>query len=166
MIRVDGERNDKEAMRYDVILPLTEDRYQDCTQVAFFCHGWRSGIQFGFGGSMGAACLAAAIQGCTDRCTVILYACSAGRWFARELAKQLGDDYQVWSHDAKGHTTRNPTLVWSCGDQSVDVWQSMGWVDRSRLRRLLASSYRLELGDQTPKQLLETLDRERADTPG
>ena len=159
MIRVDGERSDKEAMRYDVILALTEERFEDCRQIAFFCHGYRSGIQFGFGGKDGAACLAAAIQGCTDRCTVILYACSTGLWFARELARQLGDGYQVWSHDSRGHTTRNPRLVWSAGDGSINVWTGLGWVDRARLRHQMAGDYRLQLGTQTPQRLRETLDR-------
>ncbi len=159
MIGVDGERSDKEDMRYDILMALTEQRFQDCTQIAFFCHGYRSGIQFGFGGKDGAACLAAAIHGCTDSCTVILYACSTGLWFARELARQLGDGYQVWSHDSRGHTTRNPRLVWSAGDGSINVWQGLGWVDRARLRQRMAGEYRLQLGTQTPQRLRETLDR-------
>lgn len=164
IIAVDGEQADKGAMRHEVIYALTDDRFQGCTQIAFFCHGWRSGLQFGFHGRTGAACLAAAIQGCTEQATVILYACSAGQWFAGELARNLGDGFQVWSHDARGHTTRNPRLVWSRGDQTVEVWHDLTWRKRAKLRELMASNYRLMLGDQTPQTLSEILDPEPSDT--
>jgi len=132
-------------MRHEVIYALTDERFQGCTQIAFFCHGWRSGLQFGFNGKTGAACLAAAIQGCTEQATVILYACSAGQWFAGEL--------------------RNPRLVWSRGDQTVEVWHDLTWRKRAKLRELMASNYRLMLGDQTPQTLSEILDQAPSDIP-
>lgn len=93
--------------------------------VAFFCHGWRTGVQCGF--DLGTvADLAQALSG-TRHIIVALYACSTAQGadggedagmpggdggFADRLRDELcragAVDCQVDAHSTAGHTTRNP----------------------------------------------------------
>ena len=163
---LDGESLADGQMRDRVMDQLFRPEHAGLTQLAFFCHGFRSGIQFGFHGRQGAECLAAAVQGATERATVVLFCCSAGQWFGPELARALGPQYAVWSHLTRGHTTRNPRLIFSRGDATEDVWQGLTWSRRRRLRALLRTDLRLRLGVLSPRSLREILDREHAGIPG
>jgi len=165
-VLLDPEARSKGQLRDLVLAELWSRENRQASQLAFFCHGWRSGIELGFTGKTGAECLAEGIKSCTDRATIILYACSTGQWFARELAAHLGPSFDVWSHTSRGHTTRNPQLVFSRGIQTEDVWAGLTNRQRRQLRELMTSQYRLMLGDQTPPLLSEILDREPSDTPG
>lgn len=85
--------------------------------VAFFCHGFKNRIQFGFRGPNGARRLAARIsKGRTGpgvlRC--MFYCCSVAadednwfNWFCDEL-ERLGCLYWAVGHSTSGHTTKNP----------------------------------------------------------
>jgi len=164
-VLIDAESRTSGQQRDVVLADLWHPENRNASQIAFFCHGWRSGMEFGFDGKMGARCLAEGIKSCTDRATIILYCCSTGQWFARELAAHLGPNYDVWSHGSRGHTTRNPQLVFSRGIQTEDIWAGLTWARRRELRELMASDYRLMLGDQTPPLLCEILGPAPSDTP-
>jgi hypothetical protein len=125
---IDNERS-ADIMRKAVIAELQQHRQQKC--IAFFCHGWKGGIQLGFRLYMVetfAAALGSAISatGC-----VVLYACDAGRdsdnesnddllpgpggegGFADELRDALCRARTDWvghvdAHVSTAHTTRNP----------------------------------------------------------
>jgi hypothetical protein len=77
--------------------------------VAFFCHGWSSGIQAGFRKNDDLACL----RGATH---VLLFACSCATGKnngENSFAKHLRDATaaEVWAHATRGHTTRNPHVI-------------------------------------------------------
>ncbi len=163
---LDTEHETRGELRGRVLDALFRAQHAGLSELALFCHGWPDGLAFGFKGKDGAACLAAGIESATEDCTIVLYACSAGREFAPELARMLGPSFRVWAHSSRGHTTRNPQLVYCCGDTVVDVWRSLRWTRRRQLRELMRGSLRFELGHLTAGSLFEILDRERADTPG
>lgn len=96
--------------------------------IAFFCHGWRDGIQAGVHRSLSVFADALAKR-CVLDPTIILYACSAGRdgdsdaiddtqpgagddgGFADALRDALvarGMRPRIFAHTTDGHTTRNP----------------------------------------------------------
>lgn len=99
--------------------------------IAFFCHGYKTGLQFG-ATMQNAHKLASAIKiACITEPTIILYACSAGRdgdnetddeddpgpggdgGFADKLRDELGKigvRATIWAHTTAAHTTRNPYL--------------------------------------------------------
>lgn len=89
--------------------------------VAFFCHGWRTGIQFGIGMAHLDA-LAAAISGASYGPTIALYCCSTGSgpgiggdggfadWFRDALCRAGADFCQIDAHTTAGHCTRNPNV--------------------------------------------------------
>ena len=163
---LDAEGLSAQQVRDAVLDQLFRPQHRGLQQVAFFCHGFPRGIGLGFHGRDGAACLAAGIQSATEQGTVILYSCSAGQWFAGELARMLGEGFAVWSHMGRGHTTRNPRLCYARGSESIDVWAQLTWTRRRRLRELLRGPARLQLGAMEPPRLFEILDRPLSDTPG
>lgn len=106
----------KSAMRARI---LGHIQYASPTICAFFGHGWRTGIQFGFGIANVKELAKALAYGCTS-VRVVLYACSTGDGagpggdggFADALRDALcvaGAPFcQVDAHDRPGHATRNP----------------------------------------------------------
>lgn len=100
------------GMRYFVlhrIRQLAPDR------LAFFCHGWATGIQFG----IGLEHLDELAAACSQPPIVTLYACSTGSGgdggngkFADAMRDALCVAGSPWcrvdAHTTKGHTTRNP----------------------------------------------------------
>lgn len=114
---------------------LVDSAGQAVEAVAWFCHGWRDGLQSGH--VLGTIpTLAKRLAGCLGPgAPVILYACDTARdsdgvrdddrktgpggagGFASELFMALHDlgrsDVRVYAHATEGHTTRNPWLrVW------------------------------------------------------
>ncbi len=97
--------------------------------VAFFCHGFRTGLQFG-ATLQNAGKLAAALKlACVSEPMIILYACSAGRdgdadtsdeddpgpggdgGYADKLRDELGKlgvRATIWAHSTAAHATKNP----------------------------------------------------------
>ncbi len=102
-----------------------DPRTFDC--VAFFCHGWRNGMEFGFT-RRNAKSLAAAIWKATKKTNVVvpLYLCSTGSGrnhgaisFADtlrdELCKAGAVNCRVMAHSAVKHTTKNPDALFFDG---------------------------------------------------
>jgi len=126
----------REDMRIDVTTAIEEEFYRGglLETVAFFCHGWKTGIQLGF--SLGGHDLTELADACEHTCTenvvVPLYACSTARdddmiisddqdpentvggdgGFANELREYLGTwglvSCRVVGHVTAGHSTFNP----------------------------------------------------------
>ena len=88
--------------------------------LAFFCHGWRTGIQFGWNLDSIDTLASVIAESCTsDAPIVALYACSTASGgvggdggFADQLRDALCQagavNCRVDAHDRPGHTTRNP----------------------------------------------------------
>lgn len=107
----------------------TIEEQTDLEALAFFCHGWRNGLQAGYQLAH-VRTLAQLIAGhMVDRAHVLLYACEAGRdadadsaddrepgpggdgGFADELrdaCESLGRHVTVMGHTTAGHCTQNP----------------------------------------------------------
>lgn len=99
--------------------------------VAFFCHGWASGIQFGLNRDAIGAFLTEAKPFLSPSVGWILYACSTAEndqpdsttenlgpatdgGFAdrfRDKMVELGIGGRVYAHKKPGHATENPTVV-------------------------------------------------------
>jgi hypothetical protein len=96
--------------------------------LAFFCHGWRDGLQVGVHKALGTFADAVARR-CVIDATIIFYACSAGRDGDNDKIDDtkpgLGDDGgfadalrdalvargmrpKIIAHTTDGHATRNP----------------------------------------------------------
>jgi hypothetical protein len=108
----------KAAMRADVMRQIVTERPGI---LALCCHGWRTGIQFGFGlANVAELAEAIAENDGTDAPRVVLYACStadgSGPGGDGGFADRLRDalcaagcvECQVDAHDRPGHTTKNP----------------------------------------------------------
>jgi len=97
--------------------------------VAFFCHGYRTGIQFGITNKDVGALASSIASASHPTVRVPLYACDTGRDKDRNrkddleafggdggfadslrdaLCVQAARDNVVWAHTTAGHTTRNP----------------------------------------------------------
>lgn len=166
VLLVDARSGSPGVQRQRIIDQLFEPEHAGCDQIAFFCHGWADGMEFGFVGEDGAACLASAIQSCTERATVVLYCCSTAQDFAPNLARFLGPDFRVWAHYSRGHTTRNPQLGFFCGEYAENLWAPLKWSDRRRLRATLKSAIRFDLGSLDPRGLGEIAGLVHADRFG
>lgn len=104
------------ARRTQVLDALAGRTGLDC--VAFFCHGWRDGIQAGFGGLTVVRLARALYESCKPGARIPLYCCSlaAGEvggdgGFADALRDELVGKLPgavIDAHDRAGHTTRNP----------------------------------------------------------
>jgi len=106
----------KPAMRADVLGMV---HTVSPTLLAVFSHGWRTGIQFGFGLPHVDELAVELARGCTS-VRVALYCCSTGSGpgvggdggFADMLRDALcragAVNCQVDAHDRAGHTTKNP----------------------------------------------------------
>jgi len=134
--------------------------HTDLSSLAFFCHGTANSLPgTGFRGAEGVVVLADAIRQTTGSCTVTLYSCSTCKGFARHLAAELGGNYQVWSHMTPGHTTRNPMLCWSRGDESIEFWGILNRDQRAHLRQYLTTQERFGLARlRDGRELLALLD--------
>jgi hypothetical protein len=125
VVHVDN-RLSKPAMRRAVLAAIDAARSAGggLEAAALFCHGWRTGIQLGFGsGTVGP--LAEALARAPG-VRVALYACNAARGSSGDDAAAIGGDggfadllrdalcargapdCQVDAHATAGHTTRNP----------------------------------------------------------
>lgn len=89
----------------------------ECDVLAFFCHGWRTGMQHGFRWRWGARMLAQCMINMKAK-YLVLYACSCGKtednfakWIAEELFEANYKPFKVIAHATRGHTTRNPNVV-------------------------------------------------------
>jgi hypothetical protein len=114
VVQVDNHAT-KQKMRESVIETL-RNMIEQPTLVAFFCHGWRTGIQLGFSSANVAELVP--LFGISP--AVALYACSAGDGagvggdggFADSLRDALCRDgnvfCQVDAHTTSGHCSRNP----------------------------------------------------------
>ena len=99
--------------------------------VLFFCHGFRSGLQFGFGMEHIRSLALRIKRASVVAPTIVLYACDAARdmdrdeeddrndhvggdgGFADRLRDELNDQgcrATVFAHSTAGHTTQNPHL--------------------------------------------------------
>jgi hypothetical protein len=98
--------------------------------VAFFCHGWKDGIQAGYRSNTVGALAELLSRVCEGNCeNVLLYACDNGRdadddrkddlldsvggdgGFAdllRDEFRRKGDPVRIFAHTKEGHTTSNP----------------------------------------------------------
>lgn len=120
------------ARRNEVLSALYGVSAQPPDAVAFFCHGWSTGIQAGFS-RLHLAELAEAIW-LLDVDHVVLYCCSTGDGphdskyaaagtgddsFADKLRDALcaqgAVDCRVAAHTTAGHTTRNPNVIFFDG---------------------------------------------------
>lgn len=94
------------------------EQLSDCAETnvaAFFCHGWKSGLQAGYRIS-DIDELAASLE-ILGIDTVCLYACLCASGprngegsFASQLRRAMGP-VDVWAHATRGHTTKNPDVV-------------------------------------------------------
>ena len=115
----------KRAMRAAVLAEIEKAKKENgsLAALACFCHGWKTGIQFGFDRSS-VGWLAQALAGARD-VRVALYACSTAQGEGDDAAAVGGDggfadllrdtlcragavDCQVDAHTTAGHTTKNP----------------------------------------------------------
>jgi len=126
----------KAAMRACV---LEDIRIIAPTLLAVFSHGWRTGIQFGFGLPHVDDLAVELARGCTS-VRVVFYCCSTGSGpgvggdggFADALRDALcragAVHCQVDAHDKAGHTTKNPYVVRFLGQGSATGGQGGQWI--------------------------------------
>lgn len=115
--------------RADVADRLARDPPRSVSVMAFFCHGWRDGIQAGYRTPDARALAEHFAPVAADSPVVALYACDAGRdadnqteddnepgiggegGFAdalRDAFVRVGVRATIFAHTRPGHTTRNP----------------------------------------------------------
>jgi hypothetical protein len=130
----------REIDRVNSLYPPDEDVRPMC--IAFFCHGFKRGIQCGFKLQHVNELAAAMFKACNERTDIIvpLYACDTGRdldadrrddleafggdgGFADSLRDALcragAVDCEVLAHTTAGHASRNPNLRRYSGNGSV-----------------------------------------------
>lgn len=143
----------------------------DLDAVAFFCHGWSTGIQAGYAkpNIKYLAHLLSTVL--TPGGMVILYCCSTAQdregGFAAALSKHLGEGHPVFAHSTAGHTTYNPfayrfvggaaTPYVSCED--VDEFHTWRRAMRSR-------TFRFEAPFLEPAQALSAAEHELRSAAG
>ena len=130
------------AMRNRVLAVLQQAERPEA--VAFFCHGWATGIQLGFKGAREAQLLGECIAARNPECVLVLYCCSTGQGFARQVAAAMPKGV-VWAHETRGHTTRNPMLTYSQGAATTPLWPGLNSQERARFREMLRGPARLRL---------------------
>lgn len=106
----------------------------------FFCHGWRTGVQFGWSLDSIDTLASVIAEACpTDAPIVALYACSTASGgvggdggFADQLRDALCQagavNCRVDAHDRAGHTTRNPYVRRFEGQGSAVGGQGGQWI--------------------------------------
>jgi hypothetical protein len=147
-------RGPKAARRKAVIAAIGDGFDVRYSAVAFFCHGWRTGIQFGFDlAHVSELAAAIARSGAT---IVPLYACSTAQGgaggdggFADALRDALCvagvTTCRVDAHDSKGHTFRNPRVRRFEGRGSPTGGMGGEWIVRPE--HALFGTWRLALSD-------------------
>lgn len=117
-------------MRQHVYGVLDSFQMNSMEALVMFCHGWRSGIQFGIGNEhLYAISLRIKRAAVTNGLKIVLYACDTARdmdadreddrndfvggdgGFAdrlRDVMNAAGCPTTVYAHSTEGHTTRNP----------------------------------------------------------
>lgn len=101
-------------------IELQAEKHGKINCVAFFCHGWKTGIQPGFNLQNVDELALAISTHCLSNVKVVLFCCSVAGGpgpggdggFAdilRDRLCALGSKWcRVYGHDRKGHTTNNP----------------------------------------------------------
>jgi hypothetical protein len=133
------------ALRRKTVLEAIRaaDEPLDC--IAFFCHGWRTGIQAGFRIKDVNELALAISKDCADGITIPLYACSTAKGgaggdgaFADELRDALCRhavfNCRIDAHDRKGHAARNPYVRRFEGGGSPTGGQGGQWVVKPNSR--------------------------------
>jgi len=165
----------KVAMRAEVLDALRGCEAADI--IAFFCHGWRHGIQFGFGIQHLAALAESMSHADAMQCAcVVLYCCSTADGpgpggdggFADSLRDALcavGDVWcDVYAHDRPGHTTRNPYVRLFSGEGSRYGGTGGTWIvaPGSALWRRWVAAMKTDLRFRFPLKPISLLHREVA----
>jgi hypothetical protein len=107
--------------------------------VSFFCHGWQSGIQFGYKWKSGAERLSRVIRENNDRVRMVnFYAClvckdanNFARWLYEATAN--GGNLQVFGHYTAGHTTMNPNIKIYTNTFKPFMWSKREYADYNML---------------------------------
>jgi len=109
----DRSRKERRGFVADALM-----RFQALDCVAFFCHGWRDGIQAGFGTEHADELARYLFEACKPGAALPLYCCSTAQGgsggdggFADTLRDELVGKLPgsvVDAHDRRGHTTTNP----------------------------------------------------------
>lgn len=111
-------RVSKFVRQNQVIAELSQYTGKELDAIAFLCHGWKKGLQFGFSkDSKDLEPLAYRIlKASAHKIRVVLYACSCGSGDLQNFASALRDQLYNWesrpiqidAHDGKGHCTQRP----------------------------------------------------------
>jgi len=116
-----GNQWDKDAIKADLFDSVLLRSTDSIDAVHFLCHGWKTGIQFGFKRRSGARILGGFIGSFRPK-YVNLYACLTGKesdnfalWTYERLKECYGssvfDDYpRLMCHTTRGHATGNPNV--------------------------------------------------------
>lgn len=118
VLHVFDNRIPKQERRLWVYARLAQ--HVNAQAVAFFCHGWRTGMQAGF--DLGTINRLADAITLTGAWQVILYACrcadgpnngegSFASMLRYALVKRIDGAVDVFAHQKKGHTTANPRVI-------------------------------------------------------
>ncbi len=164
IVPVTEKRAAMAARRRQVLDKLKELRTQYNT-VAFFCHGWRTGMQFGFDLSTVKVLAKEIVTGAEFDPQVTLYSCSCGAGdndgdggFADalrdELCKAGAEHSIVAAHTTAGHATSNPYVRMFEGQGSPVGGTGGSWIvaPKSELwdkwrKALSSTTLRFELTD-------------------
>lgn len=108
-------------MQKQVLKALNKATTSDRAHIAFFCHGWPTGIQFGFGNESSTTKLVDFVAPVSkEEALVTLYCCStaAGKFNGEgSFADRVRDSFLglypdvsfiLDAHTKRGHTTENP----------------------------------------------------------
>jgi hypothetical protein len=131
-----------DGRRAEVSTALDHCKGAELPVFAFFCHGWKDGVQFGWRTPQVDDLAARLVAAGTPDMRVILYACDAGRdanntraddrqagpggqggfadllWHA--LVKAGAARAEVYAHSTEGHTSTNPYVrAWRPGEDGV-----------------------------------------------
>jgi len=117
-----SHRLSREERQLRFRLELEKRKYQIGT-IAFFGHGWSSGVQLGFNNKNEELMAEGIVQNCTMPVKILLYSCTTSDALASKdseiikngFADQLRDALnaagargEIMGHDRAGHTARNP----------------------------------------------------------
>lgn len=137
MYLIDNRAATSKFMRDDTATAIRNARPD---LLAFFCHGWKTGIQFGWSlDSIDTLATVIAESCSSDAPIVALYACSTASGgvggdggFADQLRDALcaagAVNCRVDAHDRAGHTTRNPYVRRFEGQGSTTGGQGGQWI--------------------------------------
>lgn len=110
---------EKQRDQVETILQKYGDQGLEFKAVYFFCHGYKTGIQYGYKWKSGARRLASEIVANNPAVEMVtFYCCSVcngrdnfAKWFFEYLEKNTeGREFQVFGHYTAGHTTMNEKI--------------------------------------------------------